>query len=365
MLELRLADVRNYAALRLEPSPGLNAVIGSNGQGKSNLLEAVGILAIGKSFRAKRDRELLRFGATDAAISGRALAHGGVVELDFELHVQGLTTRKRYAVNGETVRHAEYLGRTRVVAFEPSDLALASGPAAVRRAFLNAALAQEHPAYYAELATYGQTLAQKNALLRGTVAPDEHLLDVYDTRLAQAGGHIMIARRRFVKRLAAHASSAYRIWSGDGELLSVQYRPSVSDETEDPQSLAKVLYDAFRDARVRERARHVSLVGPHRDELELTLDGRALGVFGSQGQRRTAVLALKIAEYTSACELSGDPPILLLDDVLSELDAERRSAFLQGIGSYEQAFVSATEALEGIIPAATFHVRNAQVTQQC
>jgi DNA replication and repair protein RecF len=347
--------MRNYATLELSPPPGLCALVGANAQGKSNLLEAIALLCIGKSFRTAREREVVRDGCTQAWVSGEAIVRAGSLRLACSLARSGAGTRKTYAVNGHSVRYAAYLGRARVVTFVPADLDLVSGPPARRRALLNAALSQDSAAYYAALAGYAKDIEQKNALLRGPFGPDLQLLSTYDERLVLTGTPIVAARRAYVEALAVEARAVYAsiagARSGDGP-LEITYAPNV-EETEFQRRL-----EAARSA---ELARRMSLVGPHRDDVEFRLDGRSLAAFGSQGQQRSAVLALKVAECRVSTARGGEPPLMLLDDVLSELDPQRQTAFLGAIDDVQQAFVTSTLPLDGLPSATTFRVSAAQL----
>ncbi|MBC5811639.1 MAG: DNA replication and repair protein RecF [Candidatus Eremiobacteraeota bacterium] len=358
---LTLADVRNYSALEFEPVPGVNVLAGPNAQGKSNLLEAIGLLGTGKSFRTSRESELIAWGMPLASVSGTAALAAGTVRLACTLAASAAGTRKIYTVNGGRVGYSHYLGRLRVVTFVPAHLQLVGGPPALRRSLLNAALSQESPAYYAALANYAKHLAQKNALLRGGVSPDEDLLATYDERLVASGTAIVLARRAFIASLDERASPVYRRWAGgaDGE-LHLGYAANVPCDVPTADAVAAAFTQRLADARFAEAQRKTSLVGPHRDDLEFRLGERALAAFGSQGQQRTAVLALKVAEHATLEAYAGEAPLLLLDDVLSELDAERRRAFLEGVAGVEQAFITSTGAVDTPV-AATFSVRAARV----
>jgi len=357
--QLTLTNVRNYAELEFVPEPGLNVFVGSNAQGKSNLLEAIALLGTGKSFRTARESEIVRSGLPSAALSGEARVAAGNVRLACTLNL-GLTgLRKVYAVNGRSVRYASYLGKMRVVTFVPAHLALVSGPPSARRSLVNAALAQESPAYYAALAAYGKFVVQKNALLRGSIAPDETLLATYDERLIETGTRIVLARRAFVAALDERARAVHRSWVGEREgALQIAYVPDVSVDVPTADGVATAFMCRLAEKRVAEVARRTSLVGPHRDDVAFRLGGIALAPFGSQGQQRTAVLALKVAEYSVLEARSGEAPLLLLDDVLSELDPQRQRAFLQGVGSFEQAFVTTTHDVD-VPVAAAYRIRAA------
>ncbi len=343
LTHLVLANVRNYSSLDFTPAPGLNVFVGPNAQGKSNLLEAIALLGTGKSFRTSREGDIVKSGLPTASLSGEARVSAGTVRLSCTLNAGPGGLRKVYTVNGRGVRYASYLGTLRVVTFVPAHLGLVSGPPAARRSLVNAALAQESPAYYGALAGYQKFLSQKNALLRGAVSPDETLLATYDERLIELGTKVILARRAFVAALDQRARTVYRSWVGDrdGE-LEIAYAPDVPVTVSTVDGVAAAFAERLAQKRIAEVARRTSLVGPHRDDVVLRLGGTPLGAFGSQGQQRTAVLALKVAEYGVLEERAGEAPLLLLDDVLSELDPERQHAFLQGVGAFEQAFVTTT-----------------------
>jgi DNA replication and repair protein RecF len=344
LLRLALSNFRNYEELEIAPEPGLNVFVGANAQGKSNLLEAIAMLGTGKSFRTSKDLDAVRYGTDSAVVSGEAGVRAGSVNLACVVTKEHAGTRKTYTLNGRSVRYSNFLGKLRVVTFVPSDLLLAGGAPSLRRAFLNVALSQEEPRYYRELARYRKALQQKNALLRAETAADPELLAIYDRELVEAGTHLMFARARFVSEIAQAAQAAQARFTHGAERLDVTYDSNVVFETATPEGIAAAFEARLHAVAESERARKAAVAGPHRDDLRLLLDGRSLAAYGSQGQRRTAVLALKIAEYAVLRERSLEPPLLLLDDVLSELDEERAGAFLAGIGDYEQAFVTATHA---------------------
>jgi DNA replication and repair protein RecF len=361
LTRLTLANVRNYAALDFAPAPGLNVLLGANAQGKSNLLEAIGLLGMGKSFRTSRDGEVVREGFAGATVAGEARVAAGSVRLSCTLTSSGSGVRKRFTVNGHAARYAGYLGNLRVVTFVPAHLQLVGGPPALRRALLNAALAQESRGYYATLAEYERQLTQKNALLRGAVAPDGTLLAAYNERLIEAGTRLILARRAFAAALDERAAATYAAWVGSGDgALELVYRCNVDVTTPTTDAVAAAFATQLRLRGEAELARRTSLVGPHRDDLEFRLGGRPLAAFGSQGQQRTAVLALKVAEYGTLEARSGEAPILLLDDVLSELDAQRRRAFLHGVATVQQAFITTTSAVD-VPVAATYRISAASL----
>ena len=365
LTHVRLFDFRNYGELEIEPAPGLNLYVGANAQGKSNLLEAIAMLGTGKSFRTSRDADAVRYGAETAIVSGEGTLRAGGVHLACTVAKGQRSTRKTYTLNGRPVRYASFLGKLRVVTFVPADLQLAAGAPSQRRAFLNVALSQEDPRYYRELARYRKALQQKNALLRDD-AVDAELLAIYDRELVAAGTQIVLARAAFVEALAAAARDAHARFSNGAETLSVEYLPNVAFEAATETAIQSALTARLQHVAASERSRKAAVAGPHRDDLALAIDGRSLAVYGSQGQQRTAVLALKVAEYAVSRERAGESPLLLLDDVLSELDEERAGAFLAGVGDYEQAFVTATHAPAALPPNAHVRiVRDARIAAAC
>lgn len=363
LTRLALSNFRNYAALDLEPAVGLNVFVGPNAQGKSNLLEAIAMLGTGKSFRTSKDGDTVREGLELAVVRGEARVRAGVVQLSCSIARTPRGTRKSYTVNGRDVRYASYLGKVRVVTFVPADLQLIGGSPALRRAFLNTALAQDDVRYYRELARYRKALQQKNALLRGGFEADQALLAIYNSALVEAGTQIVLARDHFVRLLAHAAREAHARFAGVAEALDVRYEPDVPFEAPTADAVAHALNARLQSVADAERARKTAVAGPQRDDLRFFLDGRSLSAYGSQGQQRTAVLALKVAEYTVMNERSGEAPLLLLDDVLSELDEDRAQAFLAGAGAYEQVFVTATHLPQRLPErTVTYGIRAAHVT---
>jgi len=350
VLTLELTEFRNYAALRFEPPEGAVVFVGANAQGKSNLLEALALLSTGKSFRTSREADLIKNGAPAAAVTARIRTHHGDVEVQCVLGRAGDGARKRFFRQGRAVRYADFLGGLNAVTFMPLDLGLAGGPASLRRRLLNTALAQSSRLYYHDLATYAKVIVQKNALLR-SASVDRALVETYNDQLAQFGARLAAERAAYVRKLGAEATAVHARWVGSHPALGVVYQPVPVQPDESPHAIEAALRAALTKAMPAEIARRVSLCGPHRDDVGLFLDGEPLARFGSQGQQRTAVLALKTAEYTLLHRATGEAPLLLLDDVLSELDACRRRAFLDSIGEYEQAFITATDRPD-IPPAA-------------
>jgi DNA replication and repair protein RecF len=342
VLSLELTAFRNYAALRFEPPEGACILVGANAQGKSNLLEALALLSTGKSFRTSREADLIQTGAPAASVTARVRTGRGENVVQCVIARLGDGARKRFFRQGRAVRYGDFLGGVNAVTFMPYDLQLVSGPASLRRRLVNTTLSQSSRHYYHDLAVYAKLLAQKNAHLRSP-AVDRALLDTYNDQLAHVGTRLIVERATYVRRLAAEAAAVHARWVGSSPALCVAYAPVPAQPNETASAVEVALREALLKMLPAELARRTSVVGPHRDDIALALENDPLARFGSQGQQRTVVLALKAAEYALLRRATGETPLLLLDDVLSELDEHRRRAFLESIGSFDQAFITATD----------------------
>jgi DNA replication and repair protein RecF len=286
---------------------------------------------------------MIRWSAPLARVEGRRDREQGGTDLDVTLVREGPSGgRKRIRVNGVARRAAALVGVLRVVVFAPEEMLLVVGPPALRRGSLDALAGQRFPAYAADLAAYGRTLTQRNHLLR-LIRDEEATRDqlaFWDGRLLEAGGALLAARHTLLGELAGPLAAAHaEIAPGEGSLRLVYVTNSPAGEGETPgEALARRL----RETAEKELWNGTTLVGPHRDDLAFELDGRDLASFASRGQQRTAILALKLAELDLLDGLDDAPPLLLLDDVFSELDPERRSHLVRRIASLPQAFVTTT-----------------------
>ena len=320
----------------IEPHPRFNVLAGDNGQGKTNLLEAVYLLGTLRSFRAGKTEELVRFGELRARVRARVEKLGVERLLEVELGPGQKTAR----VDGKGARAAQYFGGFNVVLFAPEDLDLPRGAPSGRRRFVDRAIWNAHPSYLSEAQTYERVLRSRNALLReGASAGDGELLEVYSTQLAQAAVSLVVRRRELVRALAPRVEEAFERVTGL-RALSVAYRTSLDLPAGD---IAAALEARLRDDRRKDLARGATSSGPHTDDLDILFEGRDAGTYASQGQTRAIVLALKIAEITHLTEVLGSAPVLLLDDVSSELDATRNQqlfAFLREVPS--QCFITTT-----------------------
>ncbi len=372
---LALRDFRCYRTLDLPLEAGLLFFWGPNGSGKTSLLEAVYLLATTRSPRAQRDRELVRIGAEGelgfppaARIVGEGVGRGREVRLELVLLLRNREgTEKRVRVDGRRRPLRELVGRIPAVFFRPEDLHLFAAPPELRRRALNLFLGQLDRRYLHALQEYDRILRQRNALLRqGRQGrpPTPRELEPWTAALARMGGRIQAARARWLARLAPHLEAGYRRFSGQELPLEVRYRPAgVGEPRMDEGEAIQALARAFERLQEAERRLGYSLAGPHRDDLRFFLGEKDLGLYGSRGERRTLALAWRLAEARLLTEGLGEPPVLLLDDLLSELDPERRervAAELQAVPDV-QVFLTGTD-LEVLPPSLRRQVRIYRVT---
>jgi DNA replication and repair protein RecF len=328
LLALEVRDFRNIEAAELEPAERATVISGPNGQGKTNLLEAIYLLATLRPLRASRFAELLRFGQPRGRVAGRFAIGGAERSIAVEV-----TDRGREAfVDGKPVRTlSDYFGGLSVVAFTPDDLSVIKGGPDGRRKLLDRAVFNRFPAHLEASRDYQRALKQRNRLLKEGAQPA--LLDAYGEALAKAGARVVVRRHALVTELAPRAGRIFEaIASGDGG-LAMRYMPGAlpGEVLGDEAGCAAALLAALRRRTARDVERGFTSVGPHADDLELLLAGRPARGFASQGQQRAIVLALKIAEIENLREALGRPPLLLLDDVYSELDPARNAYLMQSL----------------------------------
>ena len=331
ILSLELTDYRNYARAELRPCAGVTVLAGDNAQGKTNLLEAVYLCCTGRSHRTRQDRELVRWGADFCRVCVEAERRDGTHEVDIAIPLAG---RRKIRVNGsEIARSGELMGHVTGVLFSPEDLRLIKDGPGERRRFMDIALSQIRPSYYYALQRYARALKQRNELLRtGRL----ETLDSWDEQLCREGARIMAARADYIERLHEAAARTHGDIARERERLSIAYAPNVADGD---------LRGALLRTRETDARRMTTSAGVHRDDVRFCVDGRELRLFGSQGQQRSCVLAMKLAELDVVRSESGEAPVLLLDDVMSELDPERRRrllAHLEGI----QTIVTCTDVAD-------------------
>ena len=361
---LELDFFRNYVHLEASFHPRMNLIYGDNAQGKTNLLEAVAYLSSARSHRARYDRELIRMGVDSAFLRGEVESGGR----DYTLEARLFRGRGRQLFsNGVRLKAAaELSGILTTVLFCPEDLSLIRAGAAERRRFLDGAICQLRPRYAAALAEYGRLYEHKTRILRDWPEHPSLLqtLDDFSLRMAQTGALLIHYRAHFIRKLAQHAPAIHRDFSGGREELSLRYETvsTVADPLAPPRDILQRLLEHQETHRQAELDSRQCLSGPHKDDLAVAIDGAPARQFGSQGQTRTAALSLKLAQRELFQEDTGQWPVLLLDDVLSELDARRQAFVLNRIRG-GQVFITCCEEekLEGLEQGAVFRVEDGKL----
>jgi DNA replication and repair protein RecF len=347
LAHLSLVDFRSYAAVELALAPGVTALVGPNGQGKTNLVEAVGYLATLASHRVAGDAPLVRAGAERAVVRGSVVRDSRSLLLEIEIN-PGKANRAR--VNKAPVpRPRDVLGLLRTVAFAPEDLALVKGDPAQRRHFLDELLVARTPRLAAVRADYDRVLKQRNALLktaglaRRSGGPDLRTLDVWDAHLSRAGAELTAARVELVEAMRPLVEKAYAAVARASASTSIDYASSLGPEVSlqgDREVLAAALLAALARRRSDELDRGITLVGPHRDELVLNINDLPARGYASHGESWSLALALRLGAYDLLCADGGEP-VLILDDVFAELDADRRDRLAELVAPAEQVLITA------------------------
>jgi DNA replication and repair protein RecF len=332
LAHLRLRDFRNYARLDADFSSGFHLLLGDNAQGKTNVLEAIYLVATLRSFRGVGGAQMVRHGQkgyfVGATVAARA-AH--------EIKIYWSAAERKLSLDSQPVRKlGDYLGTLRAVVFCTEDLQLVKGAARLRRRFLDLLLAQTHPVYLPLLQRYAAAVRSRNALLKQP-QPDEAALEGFTHQLIESGTALMKYRHELLPGVRPLAQEAYARVCGSRENLELEYQPSVRHD---------FAVELARN-RSREKALRSTLLGPHRDELQLRLDGKSAAKYASEGQKRSIAIALKITQAEHLAAVHGVPPVLLIDDIMGELDARRRAGFVPLLTRAEEArsqvFMTCTE----------------------
>lgn len=356
---LKLHDFRNFKRLDLPLGRGLSLFYGENAQGKTNLLEAIAMLATSNSYHATSDREVINWDAPDHIARIVAEVERREDETAIEIVIidangNGMPAapgsperqRKRIKINGATKKAVDLIGQVTVVLFAPTDLRLVDGSPEDRRRFLDRALCQIRPHYCVALARYRKVITQRSALLKRIRDNQEEprMLDYLDEKLTEWANLIIYERRLMVDALNQHVDQLQASISGGRENLRIVYRPSFSvDASWNTIEALEQYRRQLGEARRREIQQGVCLLGPHRDDLDFMVNGVDMLTYGSRGQQRTAALSAKFGELAFMRAATGEEPILLLDDVFSELDAARREYLLNQALQHEQTLITATD----------------------
>ena len=336
--EIKLTDFRNYDSLSLAFHPKLNIFIGHNAQGKTNLLEAIYFLSLAKSHRTSKDKELIQFGAEEAYINGTITTPRSTLPLSIGIAKGG----KRAKVNHlEVGKLSQYIGHLNTVLFAPEDLNIVKGSPQVRRKFINMECGQISKLYLNHLSDYNKVLAQKNQYLKSRNV-DQIMIEVLNDQLAHHASLIILKREQFISTIERHASKIHADISNGREILNVVYNPNIKYKSDNSEALTAEISALLAENLNKEIERGTSLVGPHRDDIGFTINDFDVQTYGSQGQQRSTALSVKLAELELIREEVGEYPVLLLDDVLSELDEVRQAHLLTSIRDRVQTFVTTT-----------------------
>jgi DNA replication and repair protein RecF len=313
LAHLRLRDFRNYARLDADFSPGFHLLLGDNAQGKTNILEAVYLMATLRSFRGVGGAQMIRHGQKGYFVGGDTVGRE-----KHEIKIYWSARERKLSLDGRPVKKlADYFGVLRTVVFCTEDLQLVKGPARARRRFVDLLLAQTQPGYLGLLQRYMRSVRNRNALLKQRTV-DEATLESFSAEMVKLGNEIIRARRELIPKFSPLARLAYRRISHDAEELRIEYQPGVKRD----------FAVELAQSRAREKTFRATLVGPHRDDLQLLQNEKSAAQFGSEGQKRTLAIALKMAQAEFLTGIHGSPPVLLIDDVMGELDEKRRSGLL-------------------------------------
>lgn len=366
--QIQLKNYRNYEQLDISFDDKINVIIGENAQGKTNLMEAIYVLAFTKSHRTPRERELIQWEKDFSKIDGRIKKRNQSVPLEIIISSKG----KKAKLNRlEQRRLSDYIGAMNVVMFAPEDLTLVKGPPQIRRRFIDMELGQIQPRYIYHLGQYQKILKQRNQLLKQMQMkhnPDLTMLDVLTDQLIEHAATLLERRFVFLDLLRKWARPIHHGISRELEDLEIRYSSTIEvSEDANKEKIGNIYHAKFQDIKTKEIERGTTLVGPHRDDLLFDVNGKDVQTYGSQGQQRTTALSVKLAEIELIYQEIGEYPILLLDDVLSELDDFRQSHLLNTIQGKVQTFVSTTN-VDGINhdtlkQAELFRVSNGSVTK--
>jgi len=332
LAHLRLLDFRNYARLDVDFAAGFHLLLGENAQGKTNVLEAIYLLATLRSFRGVGGAQMIRHEQKGYFVGASVIS-----QAVRDIKMYWSASQRKLSLDNQVVRKlSDYLGAVRVVVFCTEDVQLIKGTARMRRRFLDLLLSQTHPAYLPLLQRYMHALRSRNAMLKQR-SLDEAALESFSRELIDLGNQIVQQRRDLAPRLSPLVRLAYRRVAPEAEELRLEYQPSVKMD----------FAVELAQSRARERSYRTTMIGPHRDDVQLLLNDRSAAQFGSEGQKRSLAIALKMAQADYLTGIHGSPPILLIDDVMGELDAKRRAGLLPLLESAHkgrgQVFMTCTE----------------------
>ncbi|MCR8844383.1 DNA replication/repair protein RecF [Paenibacillus sp. SC116] len=361
-----LQHYRNYETMELDTNNNVNIFVGRNAQGKTNLLESIFVLALTKSHRTAKDRELIAWDKDHTLLRAAVERKYGTYNLELNIAKQG----KKAKLNGlEQKKLSNFIGSLNVVMFAPEDLEIVKGGPSVRRRFLDMEIGQVHPGYLFHLQQYQKVLVQRNNLLKqmwnDRSSAHMQMLEIWNEQLVEHGVKIVKKRKHYLKKLQVWAERIHAGITNGQEQLAISYVPSLALDEDNEAVLFEQFMIKLSQMNDQEIRRGITLVGPHRDDLAFSINGKEVQTYGSQGQQRTTALSLKLAEIEFMHEEIGEYPVLLLDDVLSELDSYRQTQLIETFQEKVQTFITTTgiESIHAhrLQDANVFHVENGQV----
>lgn len=346
--DINLTNYRNYEKLTINFENKVNVILGENAQGKTNVIESIYVLAMAKSHRTSNDKDLIHWNEEYAKIEGRVQKRNGPLSLQLVISKKGKKAKSNHI---EQHKLSQYVGNMNIVMFAPEDLNLVKGSPQLRRRFIDMEIGQVSPVYLHDLSQYQKILQQRNhylKLLQTRKQKDHTMLAVLTAQLTEMAVRIVVKRLEFIRLLQTWANPIHHGISRGLERLEIRYKQSIDvSEAKDLTKMIKIYEERFEKIKDKEIERGITLAGPHRDDLQFFVNEKDVQTFGSQGQQRTTALSLKLAEIELIYSEIGEYPILLLDDVLSELDDYRQSHLLNTIQGKVQTFVTTT-SVDGI-----------------
>lgn len=354
---LKTEGYRNLQSVFLEPDAGINVFFGENGQGKTNIIESIWLFTGCHSFRTHKSAELIQKGKREAKVSLSFVAHG--MENDASLRIH---QKRDFSLNGVPLdAPRQFLGEFQSVVFSPSSLSIVQDAPSERRKFLDIAISMVRPAYAGHLLKYSKILANRNALLKQIAMGEmsDLVLDAWDEELSRVGAKLTQYRLNYMDSLSTIASEIYKEISGGREILKLEYQQSSKSVGADEYELTEGLFMALQKNREADLRRMMTSVGPHKDDISMKVDDLAVRFYGSQGQQRSSALSMKLAEAYIVKDISGEYPVILLDDVMSELDTRRQNFLLEYLKNW-QVFLTCCDLshFSKLKESKTFRVEN-------
>ena len=358
--EIELKDFRNYRSIKVSFNESVNIFIGDNAQGKTNMLEGIYFNALSKSFKTNRDRDVIRFGEEFCRIRTNVNYEDDDHNIEIVINREG---KKGIKIDGVRIKKSsELISKINIIIFSPEDLKIVKDDPSVRRNFIDREMCQIRPGYLMELNRYRRSLKQRNTYLKEETVRDD-VLDIWDEELIMSGSRLIRMRREFIEKIGKVSGDIHSIISGGREDLILEYETDVDFPQEEEKNFREILIkEREKDKRYRTTGK-----GPHRDDIKISTNGRDIRKYGSQGQQRTAALSLKLSEIKIVEEETGEKPVLLLDDVLSELDNERQKFLINSLGD-SQMFITTTDIIDTVeksLPEGNiYRIKNGEVEKE-